>query len=534
MGATSEYQPMRAPRRHGEAVIDPPAEALAALVAANRHGIQQWAGGIQGRSWSALRAEARRGLLAEARQYTTAYRDVAPLPDDGDAPLLLAGHQPQLFHAGVWFKNFMLSSLGQQLGAAAVNLLVDNDIVHTSALRVPVAGPDGLRVEQLAFDRAAEGLPYEERDIADEAAFISFGTRAVAASAGCLPPPLVGTLWPLACEAARRSRNLGRCLAEARHRLEGQWRQQTLEVPLSAVCASRPFAWFTAHLLAHLPRFHEIHNSALAEYRRRHRVRSRAHPVPDLARQAEWREAPFWLWTTTAPRRRRLFVRCRDGGWELTDREHVQLLLPGTPDGDAERAVEQLANWAARGVKLRPRALITTMYARLLLADAFLHGIGGAHYDRLTDRLIERFFGLSPPRFATLSATVLLFPDRTPELRRQWQAQKQLGRELQYAPERHVPRNPDVQPLLEAKAEWVRQTPPRGQRRARHVAIQQINERLQAWLTAERDGCAQRLAALQGELRHHQALASREFSFCLFPEAVLRPLLLQLSHQQTE
>ena len=58
------------------------------------------------------------------------------------------------------------------------------------------------------------------------------------------------------------------------------------------------------------------------------------------------------------------------------------------------------------------------MYARLVLSDLFLHGIGGAKYDQLTDLIIARFFGLQPPGFVTLSATVLLFEDRTAELTR--------------------------------------------------------------------------------------------------------------------
>ena len=69
----------------------------------------------------------------------------------------------------------------------------------------------------------------------------------------------------------------------------------------------------------------------------------------------------------------------------LSDRQAVEIRLPLTPDGDAARAVEQLADWGRRGVKIRSRALITTLWARLVLGDLFLHGIGGAKYDQVTD-----------------------------------------------------------------------------------------------------------------------------------------------------
>ena len=40
-----------------------------------------------------------------------------------------------------------------------------------------------------------------------------------------------------------------------------------------------------------------------------------------------------------------------------------------------------------------------------MLSDLFIHGIGGAKYDELTDQIICRFFGFEPPGFVALSAT---------------------------------------------------------------------------------------------------------------------------------
>ncbi len=63
---------------------------------------------------SHLAVEARRELMEAAWDYTRSYRDVPLPPMAPDTPLLLAGHQPQLFHPGVWFKNFVLGRLAQQ------------------------------------------------------------------------------------------------------------------------------------------------------------------------------------------------------------------------------------------------------------------------------------------------------------------------------------------------------------------------------------------------------------------------------------
>jgi len=44
----------------------------------------------------------------------------------------------------------------------------------------------------------------------------------------------------------------------------------------------------------------------------------------------------------------------------------------------------------------------------LFLADLFIHGIGGAKYDRISDAIIADYFGIEPPEMACVSATFLL------------------------------------------------------------------------------------------------------------------------------
>jgi len=281
--------------------------------------------------------------------------------------------------------------------------------------------------------------------------------------------------------------------------------------------------------LANLPRFHDIYNASLAEYRQVNRVRSRSHPVPDLATDGQWLEAPFWIWTSDAPHRQRLFVRSMGDELELTDRGDIRIRLALSADRDADRAVDQLAAHAAQGIKIRPRALITTMYARLVLSDLFLHGIGGAKYDQLTDLIINNFFGVRPPQFITLSATVLLFEDVTPTLGEELQRKKRLLREFRYHPERHVEPTAEIGRLIAEKREWIRRTPPRGQRFERHRGIQRVNSALQPYLAAEQTRVSREHSRLTVELRQQTLLASREFSFCLFSEKTLRPLLLDLS-----
>src|SRR5206468_4853666 len=90
-----------------------------------------------------------------------------------------------------------------------------------------------------------------------------------------------------------------------------------LEVPVSRLCETEPFAWFVAHLFSQVDRFHKIYNDTVHEYRRVHGLRSRNHPVPDLAADGDWREVPLWAWRAGTHRRGRLFVRASASGFDL-------------------------------------------------------------------------------------------------------------------------------------------------------------------------------------------------------------------------
>ena len=522
------HKAARAPREHGQKFVDPPLTDAPSMIESN----QRLAAGsncdIHGLPLSQLAAAARKDLLTQARRFTSSYRDVRDEAAE-DAPLILAGHQPQLFHAGVWIKNFALSSLARYVDGRSINLLIDNDILRNPAIRVPVGSGSHRHVSTIAFDRVGEPIPYEERGITDLRQFQTFGHRVEEAIQSVVDSPLIEDYWPLVQQATERSHNVGRCLAEARHRLEGQWGQDTWEVPLSVVCDSRPFAWFTAHLLANAPSLHEVYNSSLTEYREINRVRSRSHPVPDLAVDEPWLEVPFWLWTSETPHRRRVFVRSCGEGLELSDREDTRIRLPLTADRDAEPAVERLADLAKQGIRLRPRALTTTVYARLFLSDLFLHGIGGAKYDQLTDLIMNRFFGVQPPCFMTLSATLLLLKDRTRGMLEEIRETRQLLREFRYHPERHLAQSAETARLIEEKRAWIARDLPRGQRGERHAHIERVNLALQSQLADRSEQLSKELAETIARLRQHQPLASREFSFCLFSEATLRPLLLELS-----
>ena len=76
--------------------------------------------------------------------------------------------------------------------------------------------------------------------------------------------------------------------------------------------------------------------------------------------------------------------------------------------------------------------------ARLALCDLFMHGIGGARYDRVTDRLIETFFDLAPPGIMVPPATLYLPVERPKASNENLRDIRRELRELNYHPEKYL------------------------------------------------------------------------------------------------
>ena len=91
----------------------------------------------------------------------------------------------------------------------------------------------------------------------------------------------------------------------------------------------------------------------------------------------------------------------------LSDQAGWQTVIEGPLDGD-----DAVADWmqlAIDGVLLRPRALITTMFARLVISDLFMHGIwDGGKYDQMTDAIIREILRYTAPPMVVATATLRL------------------------------------------------------------------------------------------------------------------------------
>ncbi len=305
-------------------------------------------------------APGRWGEALARRPDARARRFRAQLGLDPDRPLVMGGHQAGLWHPGICAKHFAIGAMGKR-GAQGVWLVVDQDDNTPTRLRVPVLD-DGRLCEGIwemaPGGRVLRGTPTGMRRPIEPAAFggrVHPGVRADAIMRAREAIARHGRCASLAMQMACGERDLLGSLVEAYE-----------IVPATAFARTDLFGEFVERMARDGRAMARAYNEAC-----------RRHPeagVRPLIERPGGVEVPLW--------------RVRPG----------EARLPVFDCQLGEIPLEELA----------PRALLMTAMARLAGCELFVHGTGGAVYDRITQAWVRTWLGEEIGPMAVASATLRL------------------------------------------------------------------------------------------------------------------------------
>jgi len=500
------------PRENRRCASWPEVAAIPALLEGNLESGDPENAGVLDLSWNEFRRVCRRAASQAAGLYAGEVGGAGSFPPEG--PVVATGHQPELYHAGVWIKNHLASRLGAARGAASVNLVVDNDTPKHTGLVCPAHQDGAWRRAEVPLVSPAAELPFEEypsrverpEEFREKVRRIAQGTPFEQQAEEFLErlARLDGT-----------GRSLGDLNTAVRLEYDREAGVSNAEVPLSRLSETAEFGAFAASVLLDAEAFAGVYNRALADYRRENRIRNAANPLPDLRTDGEAVEAPFWVWREGGTRRA-LFVRPEGARVRLFEGdEEAGVLDCGGFDALA-------ASWRElreTGVKIRPRAITNTVFARLFLSDLFVHGIGGAKYDEVTDRLIRSYYSLEPPAYCAITATLTIPWEREPVDPGLPGRLKNDLRDLVYNPQRHLggdERDGKAERLIEEKWRLVEEAPgTRRGRREKFLRIREINGELAGRIEEPRERKERGLREARQRLAEDEVLFDREYPFFL-------------------
>lgn len=407
-----------------------------------------------------------------------------------DRPVVMSGHQAQVWHPGILAKLMALRACARRAGAAAAWVVVDQDDHDPFAVRAPVVGGDGrLAVATFGPPTGAEGVPVCRREAWDpgEAWRLPAGARAAAAG---VAPGLERIRTAMARHAA--AENAGEQVARAAWDLlpDGAG-EGVVVVHATALARTTLFAELVERMERAPGACIEAHNAAVREF-----PRERIAPLGDG-------ELPLWsIGAAMGAVRKRVFA--------------------------GERASRPGAS--ADGEVLAPRALLLTGLMRLAGCDLFVHGLGGERYDRITERWLGAWLSrtLAPTTMATATMRLRVpgcWPSPEEIARAAWAAHRarhdpgMLGDGARAARKRELMASIDAAPARSA---------PRAEVFNRLHELLQESERANAAALAELDARAAAMRARAGEA---VIAADRTWAFPLYEPEQLAALQREIEER---
>ncbi len=280
-----------------------------------------------------------------------------------------AGHQPILWHAGILAKFLAAAGIARaRTGPSSwVHFLSDQDAIDPFRMDVPVR--DGARTIRRASIRLVASDPDRARD-AVAAARPAQGAREIDAEQFASPEAVEAcNRVRTAIDQTRGEATAGVQLARVMHACAARWLPAPCAVVTSHALMSPSAAQAVVERILRDPVANaQAFNAAL---------QSDPHAAKPLHIAGDSTEVP--LWGVAADGRRE-----RIGASEARRR-------------------------LAQGRMLLPRAFLASGFMRVI-CDTFVHGIGGARYERVGEAWWRTFLGIELPSFATASATLLPSP----------------------------------------------------------------------------------------------------------------------------
>ena len=562
----------KVPKNDKEVFVDPAIDRIFETIRANRHKIQGYRFEMSSIPFQVLRDKTRVELLHMAAHYTRGIKSLLQRSESGSSlylqntgnndsswhrtqdklsvrgldldceaikniPIIQTGHEPIFYYPGVWIKNHLAHSVANKLGGVGVNMIVDNDACNMGFMYVPVLSEKPATVRKVALVKDKDNVAYEEIVFDDLGTILRFKEEVLnLLKKNIFDEKIKTTIESMQSAFEEFIDRIVGCyqkgcidmvglLTSARCALEEDFLIDNLEVPVSWICNTEGFYHFLLHIVYEADRFAAIYNEKLAEYRSIHKIRSKANPLPDLKIAGNLVELPFWIWKA-GMQRGKCYMMKEGDSIKVTNGEDVLVVLKKNEGIEKNRA--RLKTLNESHIKIRPRAITTTMFSRLFFSDIFIHGIGGAKYDTITDEIIREFFRVDPPAFIAISATLFLPLDTGNFDTKMLQVLQHELKDMGYNPERYasgeirvdrefIERVKEKQRLLETIAVC------RGDEKRRYFnRIRELNKLNLNKIEGEFQKKQKELDVAHTKHRHNEVVRFREYPVCIYPMNTLK------------
>ena len=534
------------PKQNKEIFIDPAHEDIPRLIDINKERFQSYNFDINNIPFSQFREQVRSDTLKKAGKYTekicslctklniTGTENLSNINDPytPEKEIIQTGHSPTLAHPGVMIKHTLVNSIAKKVNAVGINMVVDNDASNDNCLNIPDINVPDSSVEKIEYIPGLRNLAFEEIRYADSTQLPAFKENVLKSLHN---PDMLKTLedfMNVVIKLSGETLQFSDLFTFARHAFATRFGIRNLEVPVSLISETDPFLNFFLHITANVKCFVDIYNAKLREYRKLKKISSKANPLPDLMEKGFVIEMPFWMWKRDEPRKSLFASISNDSRISIICDDQI---IEHFDFGEKNRSTDNLKNLErlkaliSRGIKIRPKAIANTMYSRMFFSDLFIHGIGGAKYDLITDEIIREFFGVEPPSYAVISATLHLPYKPFDTSKEDIISLKHAIKDMGYNPERYaseeIMEDAEMRTMVSEKKDLIGKES--HDSKEKHLAfdrIKQLNSLMKDKISPLIKEKEKKMEDLENKLIFNSFVTNRDYPFCLYPELMLREL----------
>ncbi|OHC01687.1 MAG: hypothetical protein A3H23_04285 [Planctomycetes bacterium RIFCSPLOWO2_12_FULL_40_19] len=536
------------PKQNKEIFIKPAYEDIPGLISLNKERFKSYDFDINSIPFSGFREQVRSETLKKAGEYTEkiwslcsnlniSSTEKLSCINDSYAPdkdITETGHSPILAHPGVLIKHGLINSIAKKVNGIGVNMIVDNDACHDNCLSIPDINGMDSSVERIEFLSSLYNLAFEEIKYTDSTQLLSFKEGVLKALHNPDMKKTFEDFINIVINLSGQTQQFSDLFTYARHAFLLRFGICNLEVPVSLISETEPFLNFFLHITANARSFVDIYNAKLREYRRLKKISSKANPLPDLMEKGYVVELPFWIWREGKSRKNLFASVANNRRISIICENKIVTHFDFGENCNSSGNLERLKDLINTGIKFRPKAIVNTMYSRMFFSDLFIHGIGGAKYDLVTDEIIREFFGVEPPAYATVSATLHLPYKPFNVSNDDVIALKHVIKDMDYNPDRYasgeIMEDAGMESMVSEKKELIAREAHNSEERHRSFdRLRELNALMKEKIRPLIKEKEKEQEDLEKRLRYNSIVTNREYPFCIYPELMLRELF-KLTH----
>lgn len=350
--------------------------------------------------------EYRRELINIATDYTDKIA-VSSCAESMYENIIVTGHQPIWHHCGIFVKNVITDRFARQTGGIAVQLVLDHDICNTSMFLSEYDNNGFPRFKTIPLELKQQDIPLESRPVPSKKQLRKFIDSVSKISKGSLCSEIWCQNLHCIIGNTRTCRSAADIITQLQAQLNRAFGLEIIYLPLSLMSQTSSFTDFVCSVICNAVGFVRVYNKAIKNKKQTDNLKPNQTIRPlktDYLNNII--ELPFWLVSQTR-KRNSLYVSLNDRNVRIGTAENVA----GTIDSSGNKKQQLLEILRKNKCVIRPKAVTLTLFARLYLADLFVHGIGAGNYEYITNHLIRDYYRISKLDFGLVTATMTLPAD---------------------------------------------------------------------------------------------------------------------------